>query len=957
MYGCTDPTAMNYNPLATIDNGSCRYSGCMDPTASNYNPIAVIDDGSCVYGVIPVLTTSGGVTVSSPVYGCTDPTATNYNPLATIDNGSCLTTIIPNLGGTTPTSSTTVQCTRCVSGSPVSNSFPGAVCPPGWQPVSSGNPCKPPTSVGCEDVVLYVSAGYGNNLGSNTAVRYDPIAHQGIAMTGPTLGSSGDIAMWENKIYNITNNSGIDEYEANYATNTYSFVQNIPAPSSIYSVSYEMRDAVTLVSHENEEIMIWDISSGTAVLSSTISIGVKPAGDLVNTSQGFVLAYDSYGSTNPPSAGKGIAHYDFAGNLIDFVENVSVAGMYKTHSTGEIFFDNGYQDSYGGLYQLFYDGVPMSIGPQIHPHPYPPISAVNFQGASSHCVTLSPLPALIPRGFHYMPDGSLMADVDMLYSTANSRQNPTPQISNFDLDLSDLPATSERRRFNISGDKGAKFKLEVKDNTTGYYYNFVTNAFQADASSLEEKISSNSYNGSITFPAVTGPDDQYDVYLYAQPGTEHAAYREKRFGDGSLDINGSTGSSSLVMRKVIYQYAALTLTLQGYSIGNAVPATPGGYGTDTISINRGKTQVKTAFSFTTTAATNAAYRILKQPVADDVLAFIQPVVGSVPIDLPGENIYPAVTTAADATSEGGTTVNGASTGTTVTTHVASATIATVGDRVLGNAALAAAIVTVETVSGGNTFTISEAISIADDLPLSFSNRMNYSWPIDNYANLLKEGMVLVLGTHVTADTSISAYEDTVTLFEGTKKEKTIIKNTRPALNTLAKKPTVVKGLVTAQEGQVVFDKQQALALAGQTLKAGGYGENEILRVYGWEVRFTDLAIALTAPTTTTTEASAGGSSADIEVNSVEGVINNVSRVGGIGINPKLQNPLITAGGGATGTDDWTMDAVQTLENGITLTVENTSRVATITGNIRINKAGNADQTLRFDVGNLLSTSA
>lgn len=44
-----------------------------------------------------------------------------------------------------PPPPTTVQCTRCVGGSPVSNSFPGAVCPPGWQPASLGDPCKPPT--------------------------------------------------------------------------------------------------------------------------------------------------------------------------------------------------------------------------------------------------------------------------------------------------------------------------------------------------------------------------------------------------------------------------------------------------------------------------------------------------------------------------------------------------------------------------------------------------------------------------------------------------------------------------------------------------------------------------------------------------------------------------------------------------------------------------------------------
>ena len=50
IYGCTGPTSCNYNPLATIDDGSCYgISGCMDPVASNYDPNACIDDGSCVY--------------------------------------------------------------------------------------------------------------------------------------------------------------------------------------------------------------------------------------------------------------------------------------------------------------------------------------------------------------------------------------------------------------------------------------------------------------------------------------------------------------------------------------------------------------------------------------------------------------------------------------------------------------------------------------------------------------------------------------------------------------------------------------------------------------------------------------------------------------------------------------------------------------------------------------------
>ena len=49
--GCMDPMALNYNPLANSDDGSCIYptEGCTDPDAINYNPTAIIDDGSCEY--------------------------------------------------------------------------------------------------------------------------------------------------------------------------------------------------------------------------------------------------------------------------------------------------------------------------------------------------------------------------------------------------------------------------------------------------------------------------------------------------------------------------------------------------------------------------------------------------------------------------------------------------------------------------------------------------------------------------------------------------------------------------------------------------------------------------------------------------------------------------------------------------------------------------------------------
>jgi hypothetical protein len=161
--------------------------------------------------------------------------------------------------------------------------------------------------------------------------------------------------------------------------------------------------------------------------------------------------------------------------------------------------------------------------------------AINAQGESA------------PAGYHYMPDGTLMSNAVMA---------PNKVIRNFDLNLSDLPYASEVRQFTISGDNGAQFILEIKSGST--FYNFTTNTFQAAASRLEKTIANGNYKGSITFPTVV-TDGQYDIYLYAVPGTMHVPYHEVRFGDGSLDINSSSGSTSLMMQKVIYQYATIDL--------------------------------------------------------------------------------------------------------------------------------------------------------------------------------------------------------------------------------------------------------------------------------------------------------------------------------------------------------------------------------------------------------------
>jgi hypothetical protein len=571
-------------------------------------------------------------------------------------------------------------------------------------------------------------------------------------------------------------------------------------------------------------------------------------------------------------------------------------------------------------------------------------STVNAQGQSA------------PAGYHYMPDGTLMLDTEHSFISDKV-------IRSFDLDLSDVPTAGETRYFSIKGDSGAQFRLEIK-NEDAYYYDFCNDTFSSTVNCLEGTITNGSYNDSIIFPVKTtigaysnidarndkvtgtvngdvihapqivtldqtveslginvgdrvtgnaaldgaihyvktlptptngytayqfeksGPtlisildgtvlsfySRQYEIYLYAVTGTSHTPYREVRFDDGSLDINSSSGSSSLLMRKVIYQYDTLGLTISGISLNSTIS----GVNTDdTISINRGKSSVRIPFEyvFTADATSNYAVRVLRQPALSDVLTYIEPTIGAAAVPIPGEDVSASA----------------------------------------------------------------------------------YRWPIDNYADKIKAGMIVFPGTSVTVNTTVADYYDTVTILECTEDEQVIVKTKVPAIDTKSQKPTIIKSLVTVQPGDITFDKQQVLALAGNTLKVGGYGINEISRVSGWDVRFTNLAIALTAPTTTTT---ATTTTPAIIVANTEGVINNVSRVGGIGINPALQNPLITAGGGGTGAGTWTTGtAAQTLENGITLTIENTGRVATITGNIEIIKAGTEDLTIYFDLEKLLSDTA
>ena len=100
--GCMDSLAFNYNPLANTElTGSCIavVTGCMQPLAFNYNPNANTPDTciALIYGCTDVtmfnydsLANTDDGGCEPFVFGCTDSTMFNFNPLANADNSSCI---------------------------------------------------------------------------------------------------------------------------------------------------------------------------------------------------------------------------------------------------------------------------------------------------------------------------------------------------------------------------------------------------------------------------------------------------------------------------------------------------------------------------------------------------------------------------------------------------------------------------------------------------------------------------------------------------------------------------------------------------------------------------------------------------------------------------------------------------------------------------------------------------
>ena len=468
-------------------------------------------------------------------------------------------------------------------------------------------------------------------------------------------------------------------------------------------------------------------------------------------------------------------------------------------------------------------------------------------------------------------------------------------IRDFSIDKTSISGDGEKRIFTLLGDNNAVFSLEIR-NEDNHYYNFSTESFSATRARLDRKtIKNGSYTGYIKFPAISD-DDHYDIYVFAEPhhNTKHVAYREVRFDDGTIDINSSYGSNSSLMMKKIYQYTNLTLTMSAISPNSTVGIS---VTTDTFLLNRDKTEKTLGFSVTVTGSSNKSLSIIRQPLDSDI--------------------------------------------TTSTSR-------TIDDEVL---------IDYET---GSTF---------------------YRWEINNIVGLDK-GMIPI-GTNITSGSFISDYVDTVSYTTVTEREgeapeeelgddekeesggptgideevsqleTTFVRVKLPALDGRGFPKVYTNGVLTSQEGKVIFSKKQAAALEDDTITIYAYGNRDIKTMTGgFDYEISNLAVALNATTSTTTTA-AVNSSTTIPVAEQLGIIANTSTMSGIGVAAGAIDPTVTAKAADNGAGNLTVDVAQTLENGQTLTFPGANQSVVITGNIKINNAGTSSTTLYFDVENLL----
>ena len=392
----------------------------------------------------------------------------------------------------------------------------------------------------------------------------------------------------------------------------------------------------------------------------------------------------------------------------------------------------------------------------------------NGYGTSTTSTTSRSIPGLrgvkrqrqnAPVGFHYTAGGALISDAEHLRKFGGVSYKI---IGGIEIDFTNIPKNGGIRSFTIRAKKDSVFNLEVKDGN-GKYYNFTSKKFQAGETKLSRVLmTKDEYVGNILFPSRSSAT-QYDIYLIADEpsATKHAMYREVRDEDGSVNINASSGSDCLMLRKVLFQTMDAVLTITPYAPNNT-----GGFASmssvsDTITSSIGVNTGKVPFKISFTSANGKAFSINQKVQPSMFAAYVSRTIGE-GISIPGEDIYPTARAAFTGDDVNGAVTSGATVrmdasdistnvavGDKITSPVTTDTVdgaisgstrivmdnnvatkMAVGDRVTGTGIPDTSVVTVRGLDpdGDNAkeFSVSEEVKISDGVTLTFSSKVNRS---------------------------------------------------------------------------------------------------------------------------------------------------------------------------------------------------------------------------------------
>ena len=589
-----------------------------------------------------------------------------------------------------------------------------------------------------------------------------------------------------------------------------------------------------------------------------------------------------------------------------------------------------------------------------------------------------------PSGFHYMDNGKLMSDADHIAINGYI----TKQISGFALDTHDIAFGGETRNFTVTGTKGAFFSLEVTDNADGDTYDFSSRTFTAVPSKLNKIELNGAYSGRIVFPSTNS--NNYTVNLVAETieniQTFHQPIVEFRNEDGSLNLNKTTGSTSSILQKTIespassslriscvapsmYAYGVVQKVNGAVSSSNRVVFDSALAGNQTPSGN-----IKPGDLITGTGVAVADWQLVSKVNPDNdnareiELLYAQSI--SNDVDL---TFFPAFkgVTPDEGNSDVGSDLSTISKGSSFTKAF----------HVLVQAPLGRLISALKTPTEGDVCCRTSVVLTSTPLAIAGEDTSETTL-YHGFTTTAGEGVArLSAGMKLDPSRAVNTIEGSfIAPYVETETTQTIVNegyntiNTTntirtekvPGVQTIADPSTIwSNGVIRAQQGNIVFNKQQVVGLAGDTVHVYAYGVGQISRMQeGMTFSLSNVVlgtdpsldgVANEQPTTLTTSG-ASSSSTTVAVTDCESAAVGF-QISGINVNPAVANPTIVSKSKRSGAGNVVLSAAQSFESGQEINVLGGYKAISIRGSITVkNFPVGGDVDLLFDLERFLKVT-